>query len=252
MSKNLLFAVTANKEYPYTFDIYDDGSIVVSMRSSTKEYHLLSGTVKKLRSQMKKVQKRLKNIPEQLIGRKDGLCIYISQISFGDKAFHIDNISNMSNEMNEDYRRVIKECLDIILLIEKYEPIVINDTGVYILDHSQDINLQIQATRQQMLVEIDESIKYSLATFLMTILHWCNHKVYYLVGDGAPAHEDHHYIFCLFEDVSENGTYGSMPFNDYMCLLMKTSTESKAKYQHADYYWSTDAIRDCILANKTM
>ena len=150
---------------------------------------------------MKKVQKKLQNIPEQLIDHKDGLCIYISQISFGDKTFHINNISNMSNEMNEDYRRVIKECLDILLLIEKNEPIVINDTGVYILDHSQDINLQIQATRQQMLVEIDESIKYSLATFLMTILHWSNHKVYYLVDDGAPVHEHHHYIFCLFEDV---------------------------------------------------
>ena len=85
MNINLLFAVTANKEYPYTFDIYDDGSIVVSMRSTTKEYHLLSGTVKKLRSQMKKVQKKLQNIPEQLIGCKDGLCTYISQLTFVSK-----------------------------------------------------------------------------------------------------------------------------------------------------------------------
>ena len=252
MNRSLLFAVMTNKEYSYTFEIYDNGSIVVSMYSTVKEYYLLPSTVKKLCSQIKKTQKKLNSIPEQLIGCKDGLCTYISQIRFGDKTFHIENISNMSNEMNENYRRVIKECLETFLLIEKNEPIVINGTGVYILDHSQDINLQVQAIRQQILAEQDESTKYSLATFLMTILHWRNHKVYYLVGDGAPAHEDHHYSFCLFEDISENGTYNSMPFNDYISLLMKTSTESKVKYQHADHYWSTDAIRDCILANKTM
>lgn len=252
MNQRLLFAITANKEYPHAFEIYDNGSILVSMNSTVTEYRLLSDTVNKLCSRIESIQKKLENIPEQLIGCKDGLCTYMSRICFGDKTFRIENSSNLSNEMNENYREVIKECLETFLLIEKNEPIVINDTGVYVLDHGQDVHPQIQATRRQIHVEQDASIKYSLVTFLMTLLHWCNYKIYYLVNEGAPAHEDHHYCFCLLEDVSENGVYDSMPFNDYMCMLMKTSTESAVRYQYADHYWSTDAIRDCILANKTM
>ena len=251
-NKNLLFSLKANNKYAYAFYIYEDGTIVVIKNSITKQFSLKPSTLKKFRAQIKKSQKILNDVPQQLIGYKDGFLTYVSEVRFGDKLFFIDNTVNVAETLNENCRYTMKECLDALFLLEKSEPIVINDTGIYMLEYSQDIHNQIQTTRQQILAETDECVKYSLITFLMTILHWSNYEIYYLTNGTLPIPPNDIYSFCLLDDVVQDCSYDSMPFNDFMHLLMKINKNAKVKYQHALHSWSLDAVRDCILANKTI
>ncbi len=251
-NENLLFSLKTNNEYAYAFYIYEDGALVSIKNSTIKIFSLKPSTLKKFRSQIKKSQKRLNDVPQQLIGYKDGLIPFVSEVCFGDKIFFIDYTINDAETPNENYRCTIKECLDALFLLGKLEPLVINDTGIYMLDHSQDIHIQIQTTRQQILNETDVYVKYSLITFLMTILHWSNYEIYYLTSGTLPISKNDIYSFCLLDDVVQDCSYDSMPFNDFMNLLMKINKTAKVKYQHALHSWSLDAVRDCILANKTI
>jgi len=250
MKKNLLFAMTTDNKHAYSFAIYNDGTLSISSNAVMKNFTLRASTIKRLNKLIAKVRIKLKNIPEELNGWEDNLNSHISELQFADKFFRINNIINEKDKPNEDYFCVARAYLEISLFLEKVEPMVISSAGFYMIDHTRDIYEQIQNIRHNLLSETDEGVKHCLLVFLLTALHWCNHKVFLI----AETTTNDQYNFCLYEDIldKEAKEYMSMPFNDLMYHLIDLYGAVKVKYLHTSNYWSTDAIRDCFLKNETI
>lgn len=253
MKNNMILAIHYHhpKGTPQFFAIYENGKMICS---GNRVYKLQPQTISRLRSILRKAAIMMIFIPSQVVGCPGE---FITNIQCFSRTITVTPSAKDYDEFHPNRyssRFVFQLKSEIYRMLEQEEPLFISGTtGVYMLERTHNISHQIQEICKELRSAEDVELQYALFVFLLTALYWFNHTVYFLTTNDEPTPIDSRYYFCLEEDILDNRNYSALPYRELLNLLMKRYDEVKLGYQPVpQWYYSTDAIRDCFFDCKTL
>lgn len=252
MKNNIILAIHYHnpKGTPQFFAIYENGDMICS---GNRSFHLQPHTISRLRSRLKKASIMMMFIPSQVEGCPGE---FVTKIQCFSRTITVTPSAKDYDEFPCRYssRFVYQLRFEIYRILEQEEPLFISATnGVFMLNRNQDISHQIQQICKKLKSAEDVELQYALFVFLLTALYWSNHNIYFISSNINPIPIDSRYYFCLKEDILDNHNYAVLPYRELLKRLMDQYGEVKLGYQPVpQWYYSTDAIRDCFFDCKTL
>ena len=252
MKNNIILSIHYHnpKGTPQFFTIYENGEMICS---GNRNHHLQPHTISRLRSILRKAAIMMLFIPSKVEACSGE---FITKIQCFSRTITVTPSAKEYDEFHYRHssRFIFQLRSKIYRMLEQEEPLFISATnGVFMLNRKQDISHQIQQICKELKSAEDVELQYALFVFLLTALYWSNHNVYFMASNDKPISIDSRYYFCLEEDILDNHNYSALPYRELLNLFMERYGEVKIGYQPVpQWYYSTDAIRDCFFDCKTL